>query len=272
MMRDLFSYLETQFAWHLAPMGYLAELSGISRRARQCRAAWGPHLANTRAVIADAATSAKPGGTVMIVGSGHLLDVPLDALLARFERVRLVDVFHPRAVRRATSKDPRIELLQNDVTGVSRKVFDHVRRRRTGPLPEPSSNILPDVRADLTVSVNLLSQLSVTPCAYLRAHRPGLPPAALANFERRLINAHLAWLRRCDGRVVLITDVEREERWTDGTCTRRSILADVSLPQPDRGWWWDIAPLGSVYPDRSVRHNVYAFADFTKAATPRGPG
>jgi hypothetical protein len=40
----------------------------------------------------------------VILGSGSLLEVPLSALIERFERVRLVDIFHMPQVSREAKK------------------------------------------------------------------------------------------------------------------------------------------------------------------------
>ena len=262
MLSDLVAFCLAPFPWHLAPMGYVRELSGIGRRGAQCVEAWRPHLDASKRVILGAAKACTSRNSVLVVGSGLLLDVPLDALSATFGRVVLADIIQPRAVRRAAASHGNVELLQLDVTGVAKPVFDYVRRRSRGPLPRCEVDCLLDRAFDLVVSVNLLSQLPVIPGAYLRAKLPMLPPLTVADFSSAVIDAHLDWLARFDCRVVLITDSERTEQGGDGAVQRKDLLKGVRLPPPEETWTWDIAPRGTVYRDVAVRHRVVAYRNF----------
>lgn len=251
-------------AWHLAPMGYRREISGIAGRAAQCREAWGPHLEATRRVIETAAQGCARRKTALLVGSGLLLDVPLARLSGAFERVILADIVHPRQTRKQARGHGNVELVQVDVTDIARPVFDHVRKGRRGALPSGRPDHFLDQDIDLVVSVNLLSQLAVIPCSYLRAKRPLLPRDDLERFERQIVEAHLRWLARFAGRVALITDYEREEQGSDGTLCRKNILGGLELPPFEEGWTWRIAPRGTVFRDLDVRHKVAACSDFPK--------
>ncbi|MEM6390500.1 MAG: hypothetical protein AAF825_11730 [Pseudomonadota bacterium] len=264
MFRDLIEYVRNPYPWHLAPMGYVREVTMTGKRGASEAHAWDSHLASTRAAIEACLPDpgAGRGGAAMIIGAGNLLDIPLEALSASFEDVALVDIFHPRFNRARIRGQGNIRLVQADVTGVSRAVFDAARRRRVATLPKPAPPNLSPRRVDLIVSVNLLSQLSVIPCAYLQAHCPGIPPARLDAFARELRQSHLDWLGQSAHRVCLVSDVTRIERFTDGREIRKDIVAGVNLPAPDLAWDWHIAPLGGVYRDRDVTHRVQAHLDY----------
>lgn len=261
MLSDLKAFCLAPFPWYLAPMGYVRELSGIGRRGAQCAEAWRPHLESSKRAILGAAEACTSRKSVLVVGSGLLLDVPLAELSAAFDQVVLADIIQPRAVRKAAASYGNVELQQLDVTGIAKPVFDYVRRRR-GPLPRCRVDCLRERDFDLVVSVNLLSQLAVIPGSYLRAKLPTLPPLAVADFSRAVIEAHLDWLARFDGRVALITDIERTELGADGGVERKDLLEGVRLTPPEESWTWDIAPRGTVYRDVEVRHQVVAYRDF----------
>lgn len=271
MLDDLKAFLGAPFPWYLAPMGYQREMAGIARRADQCAAAWHTHLAATKRLIEGAAERCDNRDTALIIGSGLLLDVPLEFLSGVFRRVILADILHPRHVRHRLRRFDNVEPVQTDVTGVAKPVFDYVHKRRTGPLPTCRVEHFLDRRIDLVVSANLLSQLAVIPCRYLKAGLPGLPPHRIAGFGRSIVEAHLAWLRRFPGRVVLVTDFEREERASDGRVERKNILEGVELPPCRTTWTWRIAPLGRVYPDIDVRHRVAAYEDFGRVMSASSP-
>ena len=259
MLRDLLAYVLAPYPWHLAPMGYVREIAGIGRRAEQCAQSWRSLLQATKAHIARAASLRPSGGRVVVVGSGLWLDVPIKRLCAHFDHVTLVDIYHPLRVRRMARAHPKVELVQGDITGAVKPVFDYVRRRRTGPLPEGRAGVALNGPVDLVVSVNLLSQLAVIPRRYVAANQPSMPPHMLDDFGRSLVEGHLAWLRRAAASAVLVTDTEREEEAADGKTVRKTILEGVTLPAPDAAWSWEIAPRGSVYRDIAVRHRVAAY-------------
>lgn len=75
-------------------------------------------------MIAKAAVDCPGTGRAVVLGSGSLFDVPLDALAERFGRVDLVDLAHPRSARLAAQRRPNVRLVEADVSGVARAVVD----------------------------------------------------------------------------------------------------------------------------------------------------
>ena len=64
--------------------------------------AWAPHLANCKNLARDVAVSCNDKAHCMVLGSELMLDIPRGDLVAKVERVDLVDVVHPcPAVKRA---------------------------------------------------------------------------------------------------------------------------------------------------------------------------
>ena len=149
-----------------------------ARRARQLEAALRDHLQATRQSIEESAHLCAAHGTVVVAGSGALSDVPIDALCDAFDNVIQLDSFHTRATRRAVSTRPNVELVVLDVTGVAKPVFAEARGRNVSVLPKSIPPALEVRPVDLMVSVNLLSQLAVRPCAFLKGHCPAIPPTA----------------------------------------------------------------------------------------------
>src|SRR5690242_1514443 len=83
----------------LRDFGYRTELIAIGARHRRCRAAWASHLAHSRRAVERAIARAAGRDTVIVLGSGRLLDVPLATLAAAFRHVVLVDALHPLSAR-----------------------------------------------------------------------------------------------------------------------------------------------------------------------------
>ncbi|MDE0417083.1 MAG: hypothetical protein OXI95_09140 [bacterium] len=266
MLRDIVEILRSPAPLHLGPMGYLRELAGIARRAEECREEWRPHLERTRQVIEHAALGCRQRESVLVTGSGLLLDVPVEMLARTFRRVILVDIHHGRSTRRAVRRLANVELVALDVTGVARACYRFSRTGCHGHLPEGHPPAIGDAPFDLAVSVNLMSQLAVMPRRYVLGHCPAFPPERLKMFTRELISSHIDWLARHGDRVCLITDVERHEDHTDGRAVVVDLLEGVRLGEPDETWTWLIAPEGKVFHDRSVRHRVAAWRDYPSAS------
>ena len=262
MFLDLLEYVSNPFPWHLAPMGYVREVRMTGRRAVETSGAWDRHLTFTRDAIRQSARHCQSRTRVVVVGAGNLLDVPLEVLTDMFDEVVLLDIIHPRATRKRALRSANIVLLDADVTGVARDVFEAVRRRDIRDLPRSTPPELGFDRIDLIVSVNLLSQLAVIPSGFIQGHFPAMGQERLAAFGKNLIEAHLTWLTQSADRVCLVTDVTRVEHFLDGSVLTKDIVEGVRLPRPDKTWDWHIAPQGSVYADRNVHHRVQAHGDF----------
>ncbi|MFN3460364.1 MAG: hypothetical protein ACK4ZN_05070 [Oceanibaculum sp.] len=235
---------------------YHAEGRGILYRYRRHRAAWQPHLAATQRVIMDAIAACPDRRSVAVLGSGALLDVPLQALRAAFGRVVLVDVAHPWRVRLRAALTLRLSLLDADLTGLGGQPYPG--------MAVPSPPDLPAVRgADLVISLNLMSQLAYVPVS--RLEELGQTEEQTDAFAAGLVRAHLDWLRRLPGRVCLVTDVTRIVLDPQGGVIGEiDPLYGLSLPEGGTEWNWDIAPIGEMAPDYAVRHRVRGYSGLPK--------
>jgi hypothetical protein len=178
--------------------GHLSEQIAIRHRARRCAEAWAEHLARTKAFVN--ARLADGGREVAVLGSGHLHDVDVAGLLSRFERVVLIDAVHPLEVRfRAATSRGRIVCLAADLCGLSPAPY--IGPAETIRTEGPAFDRIR--RADLVVSVNLLSQLVVVPVR--RWARAGEPDEAIIRAARSVLEAHIGLLRSCR-RALLISD------------------------------------------------------------------
>lgn len=253
MLYETLLYMVTPAPRFVRAMGYPREQIAIQGRARRHADAWAPHLAACHALIEEA--MATGGRRAVVLGSGLLLEIPLQAMAERFEEVICVDLVHPpwvvRPVRRAFAN---VRFLAGDASGmIERFVRTVTHNRATGGMPnlpdsQPRLQLAPE-RCDFVVSANLLSQLSVAPCRFLQkmlgADR--VPISVLDAWADGVMRAHLAWLRTTfDAPLCLFADDWRETRDRAGTVVERmrAFPEDTALPEPDREWRWDIAPMG----------------------------
>lgn len=242
MLREALEWLVTPSLPFTRRSGHLSEFVAIAARRRRHRAAWAPHEERSRAAVLRAAGAAEPDGTAVILGAGHLHDVPLAELAARFRTVRLVDLAFSAATRRAARRLGNVACVRHDVT----ESLPGLQR-----VAEPTF-LVGETGLRFVASVNLLSQLAVVATRHLdeeEGDRAG----------RALVEAHLAWLRRLPCPAALICDRRIDILGRDGAVVASLDPAKgAGLPPADESWSWDIAPPGEVDRRHSVRHMVGA--------------
>lgn len=224
-------------------MGYVRESVALAARHKRCRKAWAPHLDATRRLIADAAAETPSTGKAIVLGSGHLLDIPLDDLTSRFDEVLLADIHHPPPARRAARKYANVTLVDIDLSGVAEAVYN-IGPYENPPEPRLSAPVPED--ADLVISANLISQLPLMPVDWLSVKRTELSEETLEAFARGIVDHHLAMLQNHPGRVVLITEVLRRIHDREKTLQKIDPLFGAPLYYEGEEWTWDIAPMGEV--------------------------
>jgi hypothetical protein len=256
-------------AWALTPaegparrMGFLREQISIAARRARCRQAWAPHLERSKAAILGALDQvpAARRKTALILGSGHLFDLPLDELTRAFERVLLVDLIQPWRARLGALFRPRIELIEHDATEALGALEAAVAAG--GALPDiRPARFLDDPEIGLVVSLNLVSQLPYVPLRYLDA-KGSADEAAREAFGRRLVERHLDYLRAFAARgavTLLIGDVERIAKDKAGAeLGRVSAVYDAAFPEGGEEWFWDICPIPEFDPARAIVNRVRA--------------
>lgn len=264
MLAELWHWLATPCAARMRRLGYVRESVAIAARHRRCDKAWQPHLRNTRRAVLEATNALERRRTALILGSGKLLDIPLRELSSSFQRVVLVDVLHPRSSRRLAHALPNVELIEHDLSECTDGILALPaeaderalsRLSRRGP-----TRFLDDASIDYVASVNLLSQLPLTPCRWLLKHRPRLPEATVNDFALALMQRHLDYLAAFDATVCLIADAEQITHGADGRVQECTDLATHFRldRQAFRSWWWDIAPRGELPDGAYARHRVVA--------------
>lgn len=266
MLRGFLSSLAMSCGAAARHLGLMNAAVSLGERHRRCHAAWEPHLARTREFVLRAARACPGRDRAVVVGSGHLLDVPLEELAGIFRQVVLADVVHPWPAQRAARRLPNVALLEFDCTGVHQAVARICRDRVRAPLPRSCPPPLPGPRPDFLVSQNLLSQLSIRPVSALRQELADPDEAALAALARNLVDAHLAWLPEAAGRACLVADHLRVVRGDAGELERVDLLHGATLP-PGEDWEWLLAPRPEVRADADVVHLVRGISDLAGAVS-----
>ncbi len=243
MFIALFSLLTAPHPQYVRTMGYLDEARAMKKRYERSRAAWQPHLENTRRFVLSAAEKCRDRKKVVILGAGLLLDVPLEELSVMFDEVCLLDVVILPKIYRKARNHSNVRLLQHDVTNMAARLYENVLRRdrelpRTAPaVPEIDTN------ASLVVSLNILSQLWVVPRAFVLRTMPGLDEEAVEDWCRQIVDSHYMYLTSLQCPVCVVADRDFIKRDHSGNIVSRgSTVFNSALPDPEASWTWDIIP------------------------------
>lgn len=260
MLAEILTWCLTPASLDARRTGHLTAAVSLWSRNVRCRAAWADHEAQCHAIVARAVEGCERRRTCLVLGSGLLRDVPLALLAERFERVILVDVVHLWPARLKARRHRDVVLVSLDLTGTT----DLLLGRATG-LADPLARFTADPTVDLVISANCLSQLALLPVERLERMSSSMR-RRFAGLGRRIVEGHLAALRRFSGRVCLLTDSQARDVDVEGrVIATRDLLEGVRLPAADADWDWSLAPLGEWAADHAIVHRAHGFVDLHAA-------
>lgn len=226
-------------------MEYLYQAIALRGRYFRRKDFWHPHLEKAQEFIADASVHCGVRGRVVVLGSGLLLDVPLDRLAKLFGEVVLVDIVHLPEVRKRVRTYPNVRLVQHDVTGVAERLYENVRNG-VKELPEGNA-VIPDIDSTtgLVISLNLISQLAAIPYDYVSRKMPVFAEEVLDAWCDRIRRAHVQALAAIPCDVCVIADYAFVRQDAEGAVVEQgSTVGELQLPEGDERWEWTIAPPG----------------------------
>ena len=253
MLIELLKFYTTSCPGYVRDMGYLKEEIATEARYSRLVDAWQPHLGNTKKEIIQSTKKCQKNNRALIFGSGHLFDIPLAELSQSFSEVVLVDILHPKKVKKIAAEMKNVRLVDADITcAMSALHTNH------NALLESQPNLFLDEEFDFVASVNLLSQIPVIPNKWLRKKRVG--DALVYGYCKHLVEAHLDYLKKFSGQKLLITDTEFIARDNEGQIiAQESALYNVDLPDSEQSWTWNIAPAPEIKRNLSFEHKVGVF-------------
>lgn len=218
--------------------GYATDQMGIRSRYLREKVNWQSHVDNTKQYIMDAVGNADKRGSVAVLGSGWLYDVPLDELSHAFADVYLVDIVHPEPVKVRVARMPNVHLVTMDLTGGAVQMAAQSASFADFLETFNSSSLLADLnRYDVVVSVNLLNQLDIIICDYLK-RRFRVDDDQLRQVRVAIQQRHIDALP--EGRSCLITDYVQVDSPIDGTAVNETPLIYCQIPENKsfKEWIW----------------------------------
>ncbi len=301
----MFSYLRylALSLFYPARRDFLKAGLGIASRHKRCARYWKPHLELSKQFISSALQNARPA-TVVILGAGRLLDVPISDLSEKTKQVVLVDwdpgvtLAWENARRTLEARGVTVATQQSDVTGrltqwtkaldslpVTSSASD-ARELLVSLVELPALETFPEgIRADLLISLNLLSQLGLYWEDRVRSRLGTLMSddgifsdssleKALQSTMRCLEEEHLSLLSNSEAEtIVLLSDEwfhyyrQQQSEWRTDAALRTVFppaLANYSIIERD-SWLWHLAPqwleqldYGEIHTVRALRYQKHS--------------
>jgi len=240
MLWEIFQYYTTPCLPIAKKMGFLEESIAMAARHKRCRSEWQAHFEQCQKVILNAADQTRSQDTILILGAGSLQDIPLAVLAKRFQRVVLIDLVFLKSARASIQTFPNVEMVEADVSNSLENAYSGYTKQQNYPSPADPS------RVSCVVSLNLVTQMPLIPVRWLMQNF-GMSEEKVAQYAKEMTQHHLDFLDQFSGVKCLIADREIQEYDRDGKLTDAFDPAwDISLPEPEISWDWEIIPLGEV--------------------------
>jgi len=223
---------------------------------------WDIHLQKTRSFILNCVRKYAPR-SILIMGSGWLLDVPLDELSSMCDQINLADICHPVQVEKKAIQHTNCNLITTDLTGGSvESTYTFVETfKKTGKresLQKIPVNIptLPE-GIDYMISLNLLNQLDILLVDYIKKFID-YPETEINDFRKRIQESHLSILE--PGRSCLVTDDEELVFNNKHQLIERKKLIHAQLPVgiKKQRWKWVFDTSGIYNRDKITEFYVVA--------------
>lgn len=240
-------------------MGFTKDQEGIYWRYLRELENWDSHLQNTKKFILSC-LNRSDYHSVAILGSGWLLDVPLDELTEKGKKIFLYDLRHPRQIKHALRNKLNVEFVEIDLTGGLVEYIYSVRKQSHQTSEEELlKNIThikpPTIKGDIVISLNIMDQLDGLLIEYLKPWFNG-SKEFWDTISRRIHENHIHLLR--NHRSLLITDVN--EILVDNNEITKKPLIFAKLPpaKNKKQWEWVFDTTGSYHKNKKTIFNVIA--------------
>lgn len=246
----------------LQKMQYLSDQQGIMRRYIQEKKNWDIHLKKSQQFILKSCETKKKGKLV-VLGSGWLLDLPLDNLSKQFNDIILIDINHPKQVLQKIKNYSNVTAVKSDITGglidyIYRTLKTYKKKNRKTLLTSANfySFSLP-INTDFVISLNVMCQLHIILIDYIKKFKT-YSDSELKNLLTQIQQSHINMLPK--GKSCLITDIEEEILTEKDQAIGINPLIQVDLPIGNftSNWQWKFDSLMTYREDVKTFFNTTA--------------
>jgi hypothetical protein len=226
----------------LQRMGYYNYQRGLIYHHLDEEGSWNSHLNNCRTFILKALNLNKPS-KVTILGSGWLLDLPLNEMHDSLEEIILVDIIHPPEVKEQAAVLKKVILREEDISGgLINEVWQKAGHRSLFNKLKSLDEIIIDEYKPLfdpgmIISLNILTQLESLPVELLRKKSIKNEEGFL-RFRKEVQSKHISFLM--NHKSVLITDISEIITDNSGKIKENpSVLTDLPEAKYKEDWTWN---------------------------------
>jgi len=223
----------------LSRMDYISDQKGIIRRYLREQEGWMEHLRNAGDFIIEVLQSNEINH-VVVLGSGWLLDFPIERILQTVKKVTLVDIHFPPQILKKIKIYDQVQCLSADITnGYIQAVYEQIQNSGTKfdiPVNIDAPRIQPE-KGMLILSLNILNQLDILLVDYI-LKKTDFNDLLIARFRKNLQASHIAMLK--DHPFILMTDYKEILFNSQGKVIEEMQLLYTELPsgQLSREWEW----------------------------------
>jgi hypothetical protein len=212
----------------LKKLGYLKDQKGIVNR-YLIEDGWKKHVEKTKHFILKSLKNVS-FKEIAILGSGWFLDLPIDVLLGKFEKIICFDINHPQQILHKYRNEIKIQFIEGDITGGLIELFYQNKTIQLDEVP----TINPIEFDGCFVSLNILSQLDNLLFEYA-----GLQPENENQIRKKIQEKHVEFLSNYPH--LLITDYKEVYRNENGEEIGRKQTGhlDISKNQIAEEWIWE---------------------------------
>lgn len=247
----------------LRKMGYKADSQGIIDRYINVNGAWESHLQHTREFILKTLAGKQPIN-LAVLGSGWLLDLPIEELAGMAGHIWLYDLVHPPQVLHRLKKYSNVTPVHADITGGAIiNAYQAVQKYKKYKVKLPPEMICKasmqfPFEPDCIISLNIYSQIGQLITDYLLEKIP-YETGETDRIVFLLQQAHLKLLSRCNA--LLISDIREESFDANGMSTgfREHVKCPFPVAGPLESWEWQFDPAGGYIPGQKTVLQVNAF-------------
>lgn len=241
-------------------MGYFDDQEGIVRRFINEGSNWNEHLKNTKQFIEKSISKVNPGN-VAVLGSGWMLDIPLEFLSENCSKVFLYDVRHPRQIVHRYRYFSNVSFVNQDITGGAIQEVYSIMDKRKPDFEKlnqlKNTGFSSSEPIDYVVSVNVLNQLDILILEYLRKN--SLPKDfSLIKMRTEIQEGHIRSLKA--GKSCLITDYEELVYDASDKLLKTNSLLFAQIPDATgrEEWIWKFDTQMTYYPTMKTFFKVLA--------------
>jgi hypothetical protein len=239
-------------------MGFSDDQEGIMRRYINEEGNWNEHLQNSKNFIRETIEKRTPK-KVAVLGSGWLLDLPVDFLASYCSKIYLFDIRHPKPIINRLKKYSNVTCIEADITGgLIEYVYQAVKMKDYSFIEHPP-HVLFSMKeeVDYTVSLNLINQLDILIIEFLR-RKTTFNDAQLIPLRKQIQFNHIKSLT--PGASSIICDYQELIFNRTGELIKESPLVFDSFPESSekKEWTWKFDNNMTYYPNRNTHFKVKA--------------